>query len=125
MNLWLAYLLLIAIGLIGGLGDIFTYQWAKSHNNLWFVAACAIWFVDILLFGLLLRYAPISLTVAYTMTLVFHTLIVVACDLIYYGARLNRMEWVGIIMAILSVVVLELARDKEEPAPEPAVVNQL
>jgi len=125
MNSWLAYGLLIAVSIFGGLGDIFTYQWAKSHNNFWFVAACAIWFIDILLFGLFFRYADISLTVAYTMTLVFHTLIVVACDLTYYGARLNRMEWVGIVLAILSVVLLEIARDKDEPKPETTVVNHL
>lgn len=47
MNPWLAYLLLIGIDLFGGLGKIFTYQWAKSHNIFWFMGACAIWFVDI------------------------------------------------------------------------------
>lgn len=112
MNPWLAYTLLLAIGLFGGIGDILTYQWAKSQQQVWLWAAFLIWAIDIVLFGLYLRYETVSLIIAYTLTLMLHTLIVLICDLYFYGTRLNRMEWTGLLLALLAIILLEVGRTK-------------
>ena len=114
MNLLLIYGLVILIGLFGGLGDICTFQWAKTGMYYWFLVACIIWIVAIILLGLLLRYATITLTVAYILTLICHTFIVLGCDWWYYHKRLSTGEWLGIALGILAVLVIEVSRCKEE-----------
>jgi len=120
---WLVYVLLVAIGVTGGLGDIWIFKWAKSNNTLWLVLACLIWLASLILFGLLLKWDSRTFSAAVVLSTVFHVVLVVVCDMVYFGGRLTQMEWVGVGFAAVAVILLELGREKHDEPPPPAAAE--
>jgi drug/metabolite transporter (DMT)-like permease len=118
-NPWLVYGLLVAIGGTGGLGDIWIFNWAKSGNLWWLVLASLVWLSSLILFGLLLKWDSRTFSAAFMLATVFHALLVVVCDLIYFGGRLTRMEWAGIGFAVIAVILLELGHENHNESSAP------
>jgi len=113
----LIYGLLAAIGLTGALGDLWIYKWAVSDKTVWLVWASVVWLASLILFGVMLRLDSRSFSAAFMLVSLFHAVVVVACDLAFYGGRLNRVEWLGLLLAMVSVLVLEFG--KEEAGHQP------
>ena len=109
--------LFLAIGLTGALGDLWIYKWAVSQKPLWLVAASVVWLASLILFGIMIRLDSRSFSAAFMLVSLFHAVVVVLCDLALFGGRLNRVEWLGMLLALASVLVLEFG--KEEMGSEP------
>jgi drug/metabolite transporter (DMT)-like permease len=124
LNTASVYALLVAIGILGGLGDAWVYNWARSHRAWWMVAACAVHVASVVLFGLLLRWDSRAFSSAFMLSSVVHVLVVVAADVALFGGRPNRIEWLGLLMATVGVVLLEVGREERphsDNVPPPAV----
>lgn len=118
-NRWVVYGLLLAAGVTGGLGDLWIYHWATSGKAWWLMTSCVVWLASLLCFGLILRWDTRAFGAAFMLTSVFHIVLVVACDRLYYGGRVSTLEWVGMGFALVAVVLLELGKNSPTPA-EPA-----
>ncbi|MFM7316790.1 MAG: hypothetical protein ACKO5E_07560 [bacterium] len=108
---WVAYSLLVASGLTGGLGDIWIYNWAKSGKPHWLFLAGFVWLASLFLFGLLLKWDSRTFSAAFMLCTVMHVVLVIICDILYFGGRLNRLEWAGMVVAAIAVVMLEIGRE--------------
>ena len=119
----LVYGLLLGIGLTGALGDLWIYKWAVSQKPGWLVAASVVWLASLILFGVMLRLDSRSFSAAFMLVSVFHAVVVVACDVVFFGGRLNRVEWFGMALALASVLVLELSKDEagQEQHSQPGI----
>lgn len=111
------YGLLVAIGLTGALGDLWIYKWAVSDKAIWLVCASVVWLASLILFGVMIRLDSRSFSAAFMLVSLFHAVVVVVCDLSFFGGRLNRVEWLGLLLALVSVLVLEFG--KEESGHQP------
>ena len=112
LNPWLLYGLLIAIGISGGLGDIWIYKWSRTGSAWWFAIACGVWLISLLLFAFLLKLDDRSFSASFILSSISHVVLVIVCDLAYFGGRLSRLEWAGITLAVVSIVLLEMGRDR-------------
>ena len=116
---WLTYGLLFAIGISGGLGDIWIYKWSRSGGMGWFLIACGVWLVSLILFAFLLKWDDRSFSASFILSSISHVVLVMICDLAYFGGRLSRLEWAGIGLAVVSIGLIELGRDRSpDPMPE-------
>lgn len=106
------YGLLVAIGLTGALGDLWIYKWAVTDKTFWLVWASVVWLASLILFGVMLRLDSRSFSAAFMLVSLFHAVVVVVCDLAIYGGRLNRVEWLGLLLALVSVLVLEFGKEE-------------
>lgn len=112
--------LLVAIGVLGGLGDIVVYQWARGDRVAWLVASCGLHVASVVLFGLLLRWDTRAFCAAFMLSSVVHVVLVVAGDVLVYGRRLSPREWAGMGLAAAAIVLLELGREgdaRSKPGP--------
>ena len=116
LNSWLTYGLLLAIGISGGLGDIWIYKWSKSGDFRWLLISCVVWLLSLMLFAILLKWDNRSFSAAFILSSISHVILVLVCDLIYFGGRLSRLEWAGIGLSFIAICLLELGR--EAPAIE-------
>ena len=114
MQLWLGYLLLLLIGITGGLGDIWIYLWARSDRPVWLLLASVVWLISLVLFGLFLRFDSRGLGTAFMLSSVLHIGLVIAFDQLFTSARMNRLEWAGLFLAVLAVLLLELGHGQHE-----------
>jgi len=118
----IAYVLLVASGITGGLGDIWIYNWAKSGKTYWLILAGIVWVASLYLFGLLLKWDTRTFSAAFMLCTVMHVVLVIFCDLLYFGGRLNRLECAGMVVAAIAVIMLEMGR--ELAASEPNGTNE-
>jgi drug/metabolite transporter (DMT)-like permease len=112
MGIGWAYTMLLLIGITGGLGDVWIYHWVKTNRWLWLVAACVVWVASLLLFGLFLKWDTRSFTTAFILSSVFHVLLVGVSDLWFFGGKIGRLEWLGILLGVLSAICIELGRER-------------
>lgn len=110
LNPWLTYGLLLAIGISGGLGDIWIYKWSKSGDFRWLLIASIVWLMSLMLFAILLKWDNRSFSAAFILSSISHVVLVLICDLIYFGGRLSRLEWAGIGLSVIAIGLLELGR---------------
>lgn len=73
----------------------------------------ATWCLSLVFFGLLLRDGR-GLGITFVWAVVVHTVIILGWDLVVTRASWSRLEWVGIVCAIVGVVLVELGHG--EPA---------
>lgn len=104
------YLLLAIIGVTGAIGDVFIYRWAGNGKFLMLASGAASWILCLYLFGLYCRASPRPLSIAFTLTAVVHIAIVVGWDVVAHGTRLTRLEWLGVALATIGVLVIETSR---------------
>lgn len=111
------YGFLALIGLIGGVGDILIYKWAKLHHPFWLLLASTIWLVYIILFGLFLRLEHFSFAIAIVVATVIHLLMSLIWGIFFTDAKLNRIELAGLILGIVAVVLLEIGHTLSSGEP--------
>lgn len=108
------YALLFLSGLSGAIGDIGLYKWAKNDSVGWLVVAVVSWSLSLGAFGLLLRIEQRSLTVLFVLSAAVHILTVVACDRISVTSSLSRTEWLGVLLGIAAILVIQLGQQPDE-----------
>lgn len=119
-NKALIYGLLVAVGVLGALGDIAVNQWAKTHRFEWWLASCTIWIGAATLFGTLLRWQYFTFGIAVVLALLVHSGIVLIWDAAWERAKLSSLQWVGVILAISAFCFIELGRQqKSDTIPKP------
>ncbi len=109
----LVYGLLIAVGLLGAAGDVAVYHWSLSRNHGWLLLSWLLWIVSVTLFGVCFRYQHFSFGPGLVIALAIHAVTGLACDYLFYGQRLNRFEILGISLAAIAILILELARPQK------------
>lgn len=114
------YSLLLIIGMLGGLGDAWTYSWATSHRAWWMVAACGVQIASVIVFGLLLRWDSRAFSSAFMLSSVVHVVVVMVADILCFGGRPTPTEWAGLILATVAVVLLEVGRDSRPHSDQPS-----
>ena len=112
-----AYLLLVAVGITGAVGDIAVYQWATSRQLHWLITSYCLWIISVTLFGFFFRYERFTFGPALLVALAIHAVVCVACDYIHFGNRLTRLETLGIAFAAVSIILLEVGRSPMATAP--------
>lgn len=112
-----AYLILVAVGITGAVGDIAVYQWATSRQLHWLILSYCLWIISITLFGFFFRYERFTFGPALLLALSIHAVVCVACDYIHFGTRLTRMETAGIAFLAISIILLEMGRPQTTAAP--------
>jgi drug/metabolite transporter (DMT)-like permease len=111
------YGLVLIVGVGGAVGDVFLYHWAKGRGWPWLLASYAAWLATITILGYMLRMERFPFSTAIVLTMVIHTAVAVACDLLFFGQRLSRLEWAGIVLALAAVALLEFGRDPNHQPP--------
>ncbi len=109
----LDYTLLFAIGVTGGLGDIWIFQWTRTPRWQWLFAASAVWMLSLFLFAALLMRGNRTFGAAFILSTVLHIVLVVLCDCAWFGTRPSRTEWFGMLLALFSIVLLEIGHQTE------------
>lgn len=108
------YGMLLLIGVTGAAGDVLLYRWATEHHNGWLAAALSIWAFSLVLFGLLIRWGGRTLGLTFVLAAVVHTALILSWDIATSSQRLSRMEWVGLTLAVLGVLLIELAQHSSQ-----------
>ena len=128
IKLFLVYSLIAAVGVTGAIGDVFANKWAKSNSPGWLIASYVLWMISVTLLGYFMRWERFTFSSAIFIAFVVHATITVLSDLIYFGGRLSRIEWLGIGFAIVAILLLEGGRERasrpEESEPPSAAVSQ-
>lgn len=107
------YLFLVFVALLAAIGDILIYRWSKSLSVTTLVIAILIWVLSLILFGLALRWWNRSLTITFALTVVIHALIVTLWEVAFQQKHFSRTEWLGLCLAMASIIVLELAQNHD------------
>lgn len=107
------YTLLFAIGVTGGLGDIWIFQWTRTPRWQWLFAASAVWLLSLFLFAALLMRGNRTFGAAFMLSTVLHIVLVVLCDCAWFGTRPSRTEWFGMVLAFFSIVLLEIGHQTQ------------
>ena len=114
LNPIIVYLILGVSGITGALGDIWIYNWAKTGKWHWLVLASIVWVASLVSFGLLLKWDARAFSAAFMLCSIIHIVMVICADIFYFGGRINRLEAVGMIVAIIAVILMEIGRDSSE-----------
>jgi len=123
-NPWIAYSLLILVGFTGAIADIWVYEWSRTDRSLWMLLGCVAWVISLVLFGVLLKADGAKFSSVFMLASIFHVVLVLICDLVWYGTRFNKLESIGLILAIVAVLLLELGKEQATELPLPAAVEQ-
>ncbi len=104
---WAFYGLLFLAGITGGGGDISLAKWAKEDRPIWLVMGLVSWLSCLILFAMLIRHSGRSLAVTFTLSAVVHIVMVLGWDLAQGETQTSKIEWAGIALAIVGVVLIE------------------
>lgn len=107
----LPYAILFAVGVTGAFGDILINRWAKSNGIGWLISSYVMWIVSVTLLGYFLRWERFTFSAAIFIAFVVHAMIAVVFDLLYFGGRLSKTEWIGIVFAAVALFLLEVGRE--------------
>lgn len=108
----MSYLLFFAVGLTAAAGDLLVFRWSKTNESWALVASLVVWCVSLVLFGLLLRDGR-GLGVTFVWAVVMHTAIILGWDLLVTKAEWSRLEWAGILLAVVGIVLIEMGHVDE------------
>ncbi|MBP6824393.1 MAG: hypothetical protein KA368_22805 [Acidobacteria bacterium] len=106
----LTYLLLVLIGLTSSVGEILLYKGVKSANSFGLLAAAALWFVSLMLLGLLFKMEHFSFGAVVVLATIIHLTVAVLWGLFFAGNRVSLLELTGLILAVVAVIFLEAGR---------------
>lgn len=110
------YGLLVLIGVASGVGDILLYKWARSSQPIWLLAASSAWFGSLLLCGFLFKLEHFSFGAVVVLATMIHLGIGVLWGFFCAGTSLSRMEMLGLLLAIIAIVLLEVGRTQTPSA---------
>lgn len=104
------YGLLVIVGFIGALGDATINEWARTSRLWWWLVSIPIWIAAATLFGYVLHWQYFNFSLAVVVALLVHSGAVLLFDRTILGARFSALQWVGVVLALLALVLLELGR---------------
>lgn len=104
------YALLLTSAVLGGVGDILIFKWAKTDRWPWLAGGVLVWVVSLLLMGWFFRFSELSFSVAVVLLIAVHLLIDVAWDVGATGTRLTRWEWLGAACAVAAVLLIQFGK---------------
>lgn len=99
------YFLVIAAGLIGAIGDALLNQWAKNGGRYWLLSAYIVWIITATIVGFLLKKEFFG--IAIVMFLLSNIAFVLIISRFHFSEHLSPMQWLGIAIAIIAVVLME------------------
>lgn len=101
------YVLAATAGTIGALGDGFLNIWAKKGGGSWLVVVGLLcWNLALLVFLRLLKTDLLAQAVV--VFLVANSLVVLLLSHFYFEEAISLQKWLGIILAITAIVIMEL-----------------
>lgn len=104
------YTLLVVVGVLGAAGDAVLNRWARGEGAKWLALSYGVWVGVATLFGLVLRTERFTFGAAVVVALVVHSTVAVAIDRTYFGGHVTAVQWVGLFLAISSLVLIEVGR---------------
>lgn len=107
------YGLLLGVGLLGALSDAVLNQWAKVGGIGWLVASYAAWCVVATVLGFMFRAKHFSFGTATVIFLLANVVFAVLVDYVVFKGKITKWQWVGIALAAIALVVLELGKAHE------------
>lgn len=109
------YLMLILVGVAGAVGDILVSRWAKTDGIGWLLGSWLFWIASVTLFGYFLKSDRFAFSTAISfIAFAAHGVVSLLFDFLFLQTRLSREEWLGIALAIIAVLVLEVGRVRRE-----------
>lgn len=106
------YGIFIVAGIIGTAGDVLTYQWAKSQHLGYLLGACALWITCLALMGYLMQMERYSFGAVVVLTTISNILLSILWSFSFLKLRPSLLEWSGVILAIISVLLIEIGRER-------------
>jgi len=104
------YSLLTCSAVVSGFGDILIFRWAKNGGGSWLSSGLALWIVGLMLVGMVFRYSTLPFSIAVVLLVVIHVLVDVAWDVAFLGTKLTSLQWAGVTLAVLAVLLLQIGR---------------
>jgi drug/metabolite transporter (DMT)-like permease len=102
------YALLATAEIVAVLGDIALYRWAREKGHIgWLLASYLGWILSVTLFGWYLRKSDDSFSFAVIIATLFMIALIMAWDLLVNQTRFNAMQWSGIGLGIVAIVLYE------------------
>jgi len=114
LNTNLFYLIIVLTGVLGGVADILIYMWAKTGGLFLLIVSSLAWMVSLFLFGYLLKFDQKTLTFLFLVSTILHVVLVLAYDFIFLGSNFSKSEWIGIILSIIGICLLEYGKSHPE-----------
>jgi multidrug transporter EmrE-like cation transporter len=110
------YLMLVLVGVAGACGDILVSRWAKTNGTGWLLGSWVFWIISVTLFGYFLKSDRFAFSTAIFIAFAAHGILSLLFELAVLKTKLSREEWLGMALAIIAVLVLEVGRSRREEA---------
>ncbi len=104
------YSVIIAVGIVGVIGDVAVYQWARSSRIEWWILSAIIWIGAATLFGLVLRQGYFTFGTAVILALLVHSISALLIDFFYYRVTLSHISLLGVTFALIALYLIEAGR---------------
>jgi drug/metabolite transporter superfamily protein YnfA len=104
------FLYIILVAIFGVAGDILINQWARTELVKWWLLSVPVWVVAATVFGIILRQGHYSFGTMVVVILLLHSCIALTWDALVEGAVLTPMQWVGVGVAIVAIILIEVGR---------------
>jgi len=93
--------------------DAVLNQWAKVGGIGWLLGSYASWIAVATVLGLMFRAQHFSFGAAVVIFLVANVVFAVFVDRFVFKGTITRWQWLGIGLAVVALVVLELGKQRE------------
>lgn len=104
------YGVLFLVGIVGVIGDLIIYQWARSSRIEWWLLSSIIWIGAATLFGLVLKQGYFTFGTAVVLALLVHSLSALLIDFLYYRVALSHVSLIGVGFALVALCLIEIGR---------------
>lgn len=112
------YVIVVLAGLLGAVSDVVLNQWARTGKTGWLIAAYACWLIVATVVGLILRADYFGFGAAIVLFLLVNSMGALILDRALYGSRLSGLSSLGIVLAIIAMICIEMGRDHSNtPSP--------
>ena len=111
---FLIYVVLIAVGIASGIGDIALYKWAKTDVRMMLLASCLFWLISNLLLAQFFRWERFAFSIAVVLAAFVHLLVDLFWDFAYHKTRPTSLQIAGLCLGFAAVVILEISRSTED-----------
>ncbi|OHA82809.1 MAG: hypothetical protein A2408_01735 [Candidatus Yonathbacteria bacterium RIFOXYC1_FULL_52_10] len=101
-------LLLFIGGTILTIGDIVFKFWAINGKHSWYAAGIIVYLIGLLF--LVQSFKTTHIATASVMFVIFNVITLAAVSALYFNERLSGVQIIGVGLALLSVVIMELGR---------------
>jgi multidrug transporter EmrE-like cation transporter len=98
------------LGLLGAISDATLNQWAQTNRHLWLAASYGLWLAVATLFGFLLKQDRLDFAPLVVLFLVANSAFAVVLDRIWFDGTVSSRQWIGLVLALGAVVLLEFGR---------------